>query len=167
MNRRTLGWLLACLLVAITLWSAHRYMEKRYWLSRLPSQLGIGKVIYAESDSWGFGPGGNESGVVLYELPSHVFSVNPSVLAPELHWESTPLLGHREWFKGEGESPTEARPLLNSYLNQYGFGIPVKREIMSEIDRAISEPGSWYAYTRNAVILLMPLNNRLAYIYAG
>ncbi len=77
------------------------------------------------------------------------------------------MQGHREWFEGEGVSRTEAGPLLYNYLNQYGFGIPIKREVVSEIDRAVSAPGSWYAYTRNGVILLMPLTNHVAYIYAG
>lgn len=167
MNRRALGWLLACLFIVVALWTALRYMETRHWLSRLPPQLGVEKVVYAETDSWGFGPGGNESGVVVYELPSHVSGANPSALAPELRWETTPLQGHREWFEGEGASRTDTGPLLNNYLNQYGFGIPIKREVVSEIDRAVSVPGSWYAYTRNGVILLMPLINRVAYIYAG
>jgi len=127
----------------------------------------VEKVLYAKTKSLGFGPGGNESGVVLYELPSHVSGANPSILAPELRWETTPLQGHREWFEGEGASRTEAGPLLYNYLNQYGFGILVKPEVVSEIDRAVSAPGSWYAYTRNGVILLMPLANRVAYVYAG
>lgn len=158
---------MACIFVAVALWVALRSTETRHWLSRLPPGLGVEKVLYTENESWGFGPGGNESGVVLYELPSHVSDANPSVLAPELHWEKTPLQGHREWFEGEGASRTEAGPLLNNYLNQYGFGIPVKPEVMSEINRSVSAPGSWYAYTRNGVILLMPLTNRVAYVYAG
>lgn len=167
MNRRTLSWLLPCLFFAVALWAALRSIESRHWLLRLPQQLGVEKILYTETNSWGFGPGGNETGVVLYELPSHVSDKTPSVLAPQLRWEKTPLQGHREWIEGEGASRTEAGPLLNNYLNQYGFSIPVKPEVVSEIDRSVSAPGSWYAYTRNGVILVMPLISRVAYVYAG
>ena len=167
MNRRTLRWLLACFSIAVALWAALRFMETQHWLSRLPTRLGVERVLYAETDSWGFGPGGNESGVILYELPSNVSGANPSDLAPELRWETTPLQGHREWFEGEGASRTKAGPLLYNYLNRYGFGITVKTEVESEIDHAVSAPGSWYAYTRSGVIVLMPLINRVAYVYAG
>lgn len=156
-----------CLFFAVGLWAALRSIETRHWLLKLPPQLRVEKILYTETKSWGFGPGGNETGVVLYELPSHLSGKNPSVLAPQLRWEKTPLQGHREWFEGEGASRTEAGPLLYNYLNQYGFGIPLKTEAAREIDRAVSAPGSWYAYTRNGVILLMPLINRVAFVYAG
>lgn len=52
------------------------------------------------------------------------------------------MQGHREWFEGE-ERHTEAGPLLYNYLNQYsGFGILVKPEVVSEIDRATPAPGT-------------------------
>ncbi|HLO61693.1 MAG TPA: hypothetical protein VK165_01880 [Azonexus sp.] len=167
MNRRTLSWLLPCLFFAVGLWAALLSIEKRHWLLKLPPQLGVEKVLYAKTKSLGFGPGANETGVVLYELPAHVSDKNPSVLAPQLRWEKTPLQGHREWFEGEGASRTKAGPLLYNFLNHYGFEIVVEPEVVGEIDRAVSTPGSWYAYTRDGVILLMPLINRLAYIYAG
>lgn len=166
MNRQTRACLLSCLLLCIALIAAVWVLAAPNHLSLLPPQLGVQKVLYAETDSWGFGPGGNETGVVLYELPPHLAHKNPNSLLPELEWEATPLQGHREWFEGEGASQTVAGPLLENYLNQYGFGIPIKAELARDINQAVSAPGSWYAYTRHGVVVLMPLINRVAFVYA-
>lgn len=167
MKRQTLACLLSCLFLCAALIAAVWMFAAPNPLSHLPPQLGVQKVLYAETDSWGFGPGGNETGVVLYALPLHLAGKNPNSLLTDLTWEATPLHGHREWFEGEGASQTVAGPLLENYLNQYGFGIPVKAELASEINHAVSAPGSWYAYTRHGVIVLMPLSHRVAFIYAG
>ncbi|WP_159875571.1 hypothetical protein [Aquitalea denitrificans] len=166
MNRRMLGCLLSCLLLCVALSAAVWFLGTPNRLFLLPPQLEVQKALYTETNSWGFGPGGNETGVILYELPSHMTHKNPSVLIPELTWEATPLQGHREWFEGEGASRTEPGPLLDNYLNRYGFGIPIKAEVVSEINRAVSAQGSWYAYTGHGIIVLMPLINRVAFVYA-
>lgn len=166
-KRRALGCLLSCLLLCVAFSAAVWCLGAPNRLSLLPPQLEVQKVLYTETNSWGFGPGGNETGVILYELPSHMSHKNPSDLVPELTWEATPLHGHREWFEGEGASRTKPGPLLDNYLNQYGFGIPIKAEVASVINRAVSAQGSWYAYSERGIIVLIPLINRVAFIYAG
>ena len=109
-------------------------MERQHWLSIPPPELKVGRILYLETDSWGFGPGGNETGVVLYELPQSVSEViGPEVtqwtlqaLPGHLSWEATPLRERAEWFHGEGALPQvdpTPIPRLHNYLNRYGFGV--------------------------------------------
>ena len=65
-------WLIAvsCLLLfGVMAWKT---FERQHWLSFPPPDLHVTKVLYVQTGDWGFGPGGNETGVVLYELPDHV-----------------------------------------------------------------------------------------------
>jgi hypothetical protein len=39
---------------------------------RVPAYLQVSKVLYVKEESWGFGPGGNETGLLVYELPADV-----------------------------------------------------------------------------------------------
>ncbi len=147
-------------------------------LSVPPAHFEIERVLYAASEAWGFGPGGNETGVILYELPREVADsirtargvVDPPGSGTDLSWKATPLKEPREWIEGEGALPQTGpvpMPRLHNYLNQYGFGIPVDTEVSSEIDRALSESGNFFAYTRTGVLLVMPRTRRLAFVYAG
>jgi len=40
-------------------------------LSFAPKGLGVSKILYVAEESSGFGPGGNETGVIVYELPEN------------------------------------------------------------------------------------------------
>lgn len=168
MNRRPHPWVLA-VLVALALWAAIDFFSNRHFLSLLPPGFAAEKIAYAETNSWGFGPGGNETGVIIFEIPSHIANADPGALAPQLNWEATPLQGHREWFEGEGtlHSSRMGGPMLYNYLNRYGFSIHIAPEIMNEVDMAVGEPGNWYAYTRGGIIIFTPSSNRLAFVFSG
>ena len=177
-RRELISWVVAIAAFSAVAVGGYRLFERQWWLSKMPPNLGVDRVLYSASDSWGFGPGGNETGVALYELPQdvavsiiaggidHVLGVDGS----RLTWNDTPLTGPSEWFEGEGALPQTGPvpvPRLHNYLNQYGFGIPVDPAVTSLIDRALSEPGNKFAFTRTGVLLVMPKVGRVAYAYAG
>lgn len=152
------AWLL--LLMPLLLWFGFKVLERQFLLQRLPPELGVHVVLYEESEAWGFGPGGNETGVVLYALPSGVADAlakgDLGVLRQQDRWEQTPMRRgddrDRYWFEGEGavrQVGPVILPHLESYLNSYGFGIEVDVEVHDVIDRALSEPGNWYARARS------------------
>jgi len=67
----------AVLLIAIAASIAVKGLEfsknSRY-LRMVPAGLAVTEVIYAREDSWGFGQGGNETGVVVFGLSLDVAS---------------------------------------------------------------------------------------------
>lgn len=163
--------------VPVLAWKSWKSFEREHWLSLVPPQFEVDSIVYAESEAWGFGPGGNETGVVVYELPTEVSSAvrhgglrHVEALANQLTWKETPLKGHKEWFEGEGALPQTGPvriPRLYNYLNRYGFGISIEAKYMAEIDKAVSEAGSFYAYSRTGVLIVMPSRTRIAFVYAG
>lgn len=172
-----LRWFIAAcflLLVGVIAW---RVFERQHWLSLIPSDLQVTKILYVQTENFGSGPGGNETGVVLYELPDHVAAKfhGPDVisswpLSNVQAWKPTPLRDHREWIEGEvaiAQTGPVPVPRLVNFLNQYGFGISIDPPIMDAIDKAISEPGNYYAYTRTGVLFVMPTRRRVAFVYAG
>ena len=48
--------------------------ERRWQMGHVPVALNISEIIYSKEESWGFGPGGNESGVVVYKLPEEMIT---------------------------------------------------------------------------------------------
>lgn len=169
--------MVACAASGILLTALWKAYERQHWLSLVPARFGVGTIVYAKDRSWGFGPGGNETGVVLFELPQATADAIGrsggaylASLQDGLHWEPTPLRDRRDWLNCEGSSqwscPSES-PHLANYLDQYGFSIPVSPSVTAEIDRALSSTGSFYAYTRTGVLLVIPRTRRVAFVYAG
>ena len=56
-------FVLGLLFVGFKIW------EKQAQLNNVPKAFGVSKIIYKAEESWGFGPGGNETGLIVYELP--------------------------------------------------------------------------------------------------
>lgn len=172
-----LRWFIAVCCLLLVGGIGWKMFERQHWLSFMPPDLRVTKILYVQTEDWGFGPGGNETGVVLYALPEQVAAqlhgprtLSVGALGMVQDWKPTPLRGHREWIEGEGalaQTGPVPVPRLYNFLNQYGFGISIDPAVMEGIDRAISEPGNFYAYTRTGVLLVMPAQRRVAFVYAG
>lgn len=170
----TIGCFLLLSLSAVLAW---KYIERVHHLSLVPAEFHVRRILYVETEAWGFGPGGNETGVLMYELQERIVKqIERDGLAflntrtGTEDWNATPLAGHLEWFEGEGALPQAGpvkMPHLANYLNQYGFGIPIDATIISQIDQALIQPGNYYAYTGTGVLVLIPAARRLAFVYAG
>ena len=82
MNRRTRlisRWVGAISILSIVLCivffeGARRWKnwERESRLSHVPEDLSVSKILYVEEAVYGFGPGGNENGVIMYELSDEV-----------------------------------------------------------------------------------------------
>lgn len=73
-------------------------------------------------------------------------------------WRPTPVVPDGRW----DDQVTTA-----SFLNRYGFGIPIPTDIETMIDKAISTPGALYAYSGSGFMLVVPRERRAAFMYAG
>ena len=164
-------------LSGVLLLLAWKNYEKEHWLSRVPAELQVQRVLCVQTDNWGFGPGGNETGVVLDELPEELAKQiqNQGIdslqnLTREPKWKQTPIQDKNEWMQDEGALPQTSPvqvPRLDNYLNQYGFSIQVDPAVLRDIDAAISQPGNFYVYLRTGVLIVLPAQPRVAFVYVS
>lgn len=184
---RLVGWLAnlysknktVALLVSAALilspYLAFKYYEKVFYLEHIPLEMCVSTILYNKTESWGFGPGGNETGVVAFALPESVartidaagkdyfFVLSLEDIPRNKHirncgkWEETPVFD---------DSNRSFR--LSGFLNRYGFGIDVDKNIEKEIDLAMSRKGSYFTGCRGgAMLIVAPKIQKVFYIYAG
>jgi hypothetical protein len=156
--------------------------EHKFMLEAVPDALNVSSIEYQREKSWGFGPGGNESGVRLYPLPDNV---SQSIKARGIkffqnlpqnknqqkrdsrglysNWAETPVQPNLYW----GESKISGNLNVLDYICYYGFCIDVKPSVVEEANSIINRPGSFYAYGRIGLIIVSPEKNLVLYFYAG
>jgi hypothetical protein len=180
---RRISVVVACVVVALgaVVVICYNLWEKKRELSFVPDGLGISTIVYSQEESWGGGPGGNQTGIIVYELPDGVskkiqnegiefLNTMPqnSGSTYDWHgryekWESTPILLDGS----DGNTNSTKSYEIAKYLNRYGFGIPVDQQVEREINDAISKPGSFVAYGRIGLLIVIPVARRAVYAYNG
>ncbi len=181
-------WIGTISLLCILLIAGFKIWEGQNRLSYVPESLSVSKVLYAKEELGGFGPGGNETGVIVYELPDRVAEqikktgINYFTGLPpkagndhDWHgrynkWQQTPIRGNPDWLDkavGQNSASTTSTPQLANYLSKYGFGIAINANLERDINTAISKPGSYFAYGRIGVLIVIPDLRRVVYAYDG
>lgn len=159
----------------------NHHLQTRHWLSFVPKELGVTHVLYTKVQSWGFGPGGNETGVVVYVLPDSISQkiqkngisqILGLPVAERAHesgpghsdsWQATPLK-----LEGLDENlNTIMSDQISHFLNRYGFGVEIDPQIEPQINRSISQSGSFAALGRNGVLIVSPALGRAFYVFNG
>jgi hypothetical protein len=147
---------------------------------RVPAYLQVSKVLYVKEESWGFGPGGNETGLLVYELPADVAAAiggkglsfltdNDNALkarqqlVPNFEWYATPVAPDFGW-KGDGHTP----PSISLFLNRYGFGLDFDQRFIAMADQAKNASGNFYSYGSGGRLLIVsPALRRVIFAYSG
>lgn len=166
--RRANGCLLAILLVAMALFGAFQVHVYTWRIGHLPKALGVWRILYAKEKAWSFGPGGNETGVIVYQLPAAASRRLPQALGPG--WRPTPVAERQSWlventFDGR---PAKHRSGVIDYIDRYGMAFPMDPKVEAMIDEIIWTPGAYYAYRRGRGLLLVsPKAGRAVFVYAG
>jgi hypothetical protein len=181
-------YLYSFVLIALISFAWFKFSEWKYHLSVVPDALNVSTILYSNEESWGFGPGGNETGIIVYELPDGIareiqkagieyFAKLPQKTENGRNWhlvyrkwQNTPMQLDLNWADPEIDGKTISTPptqKIENYLNVYGFGIPIDSSIKDEINKAISEPGSYFAYGRIGVLIVVPNARRVIYAYNG
>ena len=158
-----------------------KYIEAKHHLGLVPLGLRVEKVLYSEEQSWGFGPGGNETGVIEYELPEDIaaqidkigirfFAMSTPQTADAFEpsgqyqtWQQTPILLNGS---GLGAEATQNHEISN-FLAIHGFGIFIDPKLEKRINSSISQPGSFAAFGRGGVLIVNPKTRRVVYAYNG
>jgi hypothetical protein len=176
MHRRTL-LALACLVILAPLGcpGANRLRV----LHRFPDGIGAFWVSYADNQTYGFGPGGNETGfnVVLLTKAGAARVAEGGVSWLDAQpggrvttaWLETPVPGDELWQGREdsalGRFPA---PSVDAILWRYGFGIDLPPGHKAAVDAALNRPGSFYSFGRSGVVLIIvPATARAYVLYAG
>lgn len=183
--KRIPRWLILISSIFIVLIIGFKSYVYSYHLSFIPEGMRVWKVLYSKEEVWGFGPGGNETGVIVYELPSDVadevekntldyFSTLPSLQNSRnwrgiyRTWNLTPI--EEDWVKDIKKQESTVTPYttgIANYLDKYGFGIRIDAEVEKSINYAILASGNYYAYGRIGMIIVAPSIRRVFYVYNG
>jgi hypothetical protein len=180
---RTAVALAVMLAVMVPGWQALQY----WWrLGLAPAGLDIWLVLYSQEETWGFGPGGNETGVIVYKLPEAAATRVAAGGAPYLttlsnasesagrgryqNWRATPISGDEQWLYGDTGARRRAgyRASIDDFLDRYGFRIEIDAAAKALIDEALSSSGSYYAYgAGGSLVIVAPRVRRVILAYAG
>lgn len=167
--------------IGLGAWLSAGFFLERYRLSFVPTGLGVSRVLYAKQDAWGFGPGANETGVVIYALPEEAtakvqaqgityLAGLPANTDDQGTWRGRYESWHATPHQLEGsDSHTNKVSSFEvaHYLNRYGFGIDIDPVVQRQINDAISNGGSFLAHGRVGILIVSPSIRRVFYIYSG
>lgn len=177
-------WFFVLALIVGLPWGCSQLFIDGFRMTFVPDAMGVSSLLYASEQSWGFGPSGNETGLLVYEMPAAVAAnLKDSGLSylEELpanirkgrngvysEWRETPIDLDRRWESTSHEGVKSWNsPGIGDYLNQYGYPVPIEREWEEIANRALFAPGSYYAYGRIGLIILIPDQLRIIYAYNG
>jgi hypothetical protein len=186
-QRRRIGCVPVLLLAVLGLFIAYKAGEYRFRLNLIPAKLGVWWISSVNEDSLGLGPGGLETGVIVYSLPeatareirnrglNFLAEGQPSITrkAPIYEtWHETPIdkgpLSWEETRDLEGSSGSQTTRIAD-FLNRYGLGVHLAPRLERLIDEAIVSPGNYYFYrqTGGGVTIVIPSAQTVVLAYAG
>lgn len=166
-----------------------KILEYKFYLDSVPDEFGVYKILYSKERTARFGLGGNESGIRVYELPKETlekiqkqgmeyFKNLPSNENAKIrrdwrghfqNWSETPVEVIKEWTNymslEEDADYSKEIPSIDNYVNTYGFGVDIDPEIKKLVDDAIASSGSYYAYGRIGMIIIVPEARKVIYAY--
>lgn len=153
----------------------------------VPPDIDAKKILYSAEEAWGFGPGGNETGIIVYALPEPArlrIEAEGTMWLDQLpgsgkdwpghyrNWRETPfdpnVRGAFDIWSMEARLETCGHGAgLAAYMFRYGFCIAFDREIERIANNVLSNTGSYYAFGRIGMLLIIPTENLIIYAYNG
>ena len=183
-----LGCLSFILFAFATLWMAWQVMAFNHERERFPEAISVAEKIYENEKSWGFGPGGNETGLALYRLEkADAERLIQSQDRLETSEEIAAAMGrsrdhrdYREWHKTPFDPQEAGTPWSYSErgVGQFdiaeflfrggGFGIKVDDAAARDVNRILNSPGAYYATgAGSSLIVVAPRDGLIIYSFAG
>jgi hypothetical protein len=165
----------------------YRFALHQHRIALVPADLHVSTILYAVEESWGFGPGGNEVGLIVYDLPaataqalraggiSYFGRADNKALRHDRQrsfavWSATPMVMDRRWqgMAPQVHPPPPYSPIV-AYLGQYGFGyeVVIDARVRRMVDEIVTTPGGFYAYGRIGLVIVAPAKRKVIYAYAG
>ena len=160
--------------------------ERRWQMGHVPVAFDISEIIYSKEESWGFGPGGNESGVVGYRLPEEIITtvrrqglIFVSATNSQINdgpdnyrriysnWKTTPVEGSSGWKCESAECQLAGKISVENFLGSSGYGMSLPYHISKEIDQVMSAPGSYYGKGRVGTLIIAPAFGKAYFVFSG
>lgn len=186
-RRKWLFFTVGVVAAGVLAWKAFVY---HHHLRFIPEAMGVWWVRYAVEESWGCGPGGDEAGIVVYDMPDRVrealkenglawLETLPPNSWQTSHgyydtWRNTPVPSTHRWADPAVCPPITSDwyrltypygcPGITGYMG--GFGrLPFDREVEEMVNEALFSPGAYYAFGRWGLLVLIPARERIVYVY--
>jgi hypothetical protein len=154
-------------------------LQERQRLRVVPAGLGVTRVLYGKEESWGLGPGGHETGVIVYSLPDEMAAKIQTEGIRCLAELSGKSAGKPEWWQHgswlatpvqlEGRDSKSDEVIksheIENHLYRWGFGIDIDPTVRRQINDSISKGGSFLLQTGSRTLLVAPSLQRVFYIY--
>jgi hypothetical protein len=190
-RRKWLFFIVGVFTAVFLAWKAFVY---HHHLRFVPEAMNVWWVRYVSEESWGFGPGGNETGIIVYDMPDRVrdalkdneLAWLESLSPPEWagwqgryeEWRTTPIPTTKFARADPAACPPKTSdrylgfypngcPSISGYMGAYGFAIPFDREVEEMVNEALFSPGAYYAFGRIGILILIPSRERIVYVYNG
>jgi hypothetical protein len=150
-------------------WLGWQEVLRRHHLALLPPALGVTERLAAFERSAGWGPGGNEAGLIVYRMPDTLAAalVDGAEPADGLAWQPTPFMAEGPSDGALGPCEGDACAAIERFLWRHGHGVDLPRDVEEMVDRALIAPGNRVGVTRSGLVLLIPGEKRVVYAYAG
>lgn len=158
--------------ISLILYLLYRNMIYNHYISYVPHKIHASEIIYMEYEAWGFGPGGNETGVIVYELPN---KASRQILDQGMNYfkklNDIQIYGRNDSNRKGIYEKWEIAPNkdfnISSFLNRYGFGIDIDSSVVKMINEIMNSDSSYYAYGRTGIIMISPTKKRIIFAYSG
>jgi hypothetical protein len=151
-------------------WLGWQEVLRRHHLALLPPGLGVTERLAAFEVAYGWGPGGQESGLIVYRMPDALAAALAAGGAPSedgLDWQATPFMAEGPSDGALGPCEGDACAAIERFLWRYGHGVDLPRDVEEMVDRALIAPGNRVGVTRSGLVLLILGEKRVVYAYAG
>ncbi|MEP1443020.1 MAG: hypothetical protein ABJK39_08425 [Hyphomicrobiales bacterium] len=162
----------------------------RHHVNLIPAPLGAWWIQYSAEKSFGFGPSGNEAGIIVFAMPEKTreeIENNGISWLKSLpcagrkrcfpNWEPTPVSTEVTWADKDRCSEFRADihlilfkngcPSVSGFLGHGGSSLDLDEEIEREINAAIFSKGAFYSISRSRLLLIIPEDNRIVFAYNG
>lgn len=178
----------AVVVAPVVAWQAFIYFG---YQGVLPLGVNAPFVTYRKTETYGFGPGGDAAGILVYRMTDAtaarvaqggVAYLNASAAEDGRpltiderrrrsrrvysDWRPTPVDLER-FGSGHGEDRCGGRPGIRAYLGNFSFRCKVRRSILDKTDRLLSTPGAFYG-SRNredAIVIVSPKTREVVFAY--
>lgn len=189
MTKRT-GCLIALALLIFVPFIAWQIFIYQWYQGVLPVGVTAPVVQYRNTETHGFGPGGDAVGIVVYRMDSRTaarLKQKGIAYLNEAASERGPLTRkerdrverrtYDSWLqtpvslekigKGHGEHNCGREPGIGAYLDSYNFRCSVSPSVIAEANRILATPGAYYSYRRgrSSLVVLAPAERKVIFAY--
>ena len=179
-------WIIFLALIVVVSWGGCKLMDRGRQLSFVPVAMNVSRILYAAERSGGIGPGANETGIIVYEMPDEIvrqLKLNGIAYLQELapntglglrrrypKWHATPVVGSPKWRTPticDSGRPSSICPGIRDFMFRY-LSTPFDVDIEHMVNEAIFKKGSYYAFGRSGTLLILsPYSKRIVFAYNG